>query len=200
VSAFVDFYFDFSSPYSYVAAHLIEKIAERHKRTVIWHPIVIGTAFKAVGGAPLPTIPLRNDYVERDVSRLARFVGLPYQHPSAYPIPTQHAACAFLWGQDRDPERAKEFARKVFHAYFVENRNIADLDVVLEIIESFGLERAAAHEALTGSQLKERLKAETELAMSRGVFAAPFFIVDGEPFWGYSRLPILEKWLAEGPF
>lgn len=200
MSAFIDFYFDFASPYSYVAAHMIEEIAERQKRSVIWHPIVIGTAFKAVGGAPMQTLPLRNEYVEKDVARLTRYLGLPYEHPSAYPVPTQAAACAFLWGQDRDPARAKEFAHKVFAAYFVEDRNIADLDVILEIIESFGLERAAAHEALNSAQLKDRLKAETDLAMARGVFAAPFFIVDGEPFWGYSRLPILEKWLADGPF
>lgn len=200
MSAFIDFYFDFASPYSYVAAHLIEDIAARHQRSVIWHPIVIGAAFKAVGGAPMQGVPLRNEYVEKDVGRLARYLGLPYQHPTAYPIPTQHAACAFLWGQDRDPERAKAFAHKVFSAYFVENRNIADIEVVLEIIESFGLERAAAHEALNSAPLKERLKAETDLAMARGVFAAPFFIVDGEPFWGYSRLPVLEKWLTDGPF
>ncbi|GAA5174687.1 2-hydroxychromene-2-carboxylate isomerase [Niveibacterium umoris] len=200
MSAFIDFYFDFASPYCYVGSKLIEEIAERHGRTVIWHPMVLGAAFKAVGGAPLPTLPLRHDYVERDVTRLAKFYGLPYQHPKQYPIPTQHAAAAFLWGQDRDPERAKAFAAQVFQAYFVEGRNIAELDVVLDLIESFGLDRSAAHEALNGAPVKERLKAETELAIARGVFSAPFFIVDGEPFWGYSRLPILEKWLADGPF
>ncbi len=196
----IDFYFDFASPYSYIASTLIQKIAERHDRNVIWHPLVIGSAFKVVGGTAMHGMPMRADYVERDVARLARFFNLPYKQPTHHMIPTHHAAQAFLWGQDRDPDRAKEFARKLFAAYFTENRNIGDMDVVLDIVESFGLERTSAIYAIGTPAMKERLKAETEVALSRGVFGVPFCIVGGEPFWGYSRLPLLEKWIAEGPF
>jgi len=200
VSAQIDFYFDFASPYSYVASHMIEDIAARHDRSVIWHPIVVGAAFKVVGGAPLPSLPLRHEYVERDVARLARSMNLPYKHPSAYPVPTQYAAQAFLFGQDRDPERAKEFARKLFAAYFIEDRNISDIETVLDIAEPFGIERSTAFEAITAPAMKERLKAEADVAIARGVFGVPFCIVAGEPFWGYSRLPLIERWIAQGPF
>lgn len=200
VSAVIDFYFDFSSPYSYIASELVEAIAERQQRSVVWHPMVIGTAFRAVGGAALPALPMKSEYVERDVARLARSLAIPFKWPTHHPIPTHLAAYAFLYGQDRDPERAKAFARKVFAAYFVEDRNIAEIEVVVEIIETFGFERGDALEALNGSGLKERLKAETDVALARGVFGVPFCIVSGEPFWGYSRLPLLEKWIAEGPF
>jgi len=200
VSAPIDFYFDFASPYSYVASHLLEQIAERHQRAVIWHPLVIGYAFKAVGGAALPSLPMRHDYVDRDIARLARYLKLPYRQPSHHAIPTHHAAHAFLWGQDRDPDRARGFANRVFAAYFTEDRNIGDVEVVLDIIESFDFGRVEASAAITSPAMKERLKAETEVAISRGVFGVPFAIVGGEPFWGYSRLNLLEKWIAEGPF
>lgn len=200
MSAPIDFYFDFASPYSYIASSLIEGIAEKHGRAVIRHPLVVGTAFKVVGGVSLTGMPMRRDYVLRDIARLARYLKLPYRQPSHHAIPTHHAAQAFLWGQDRDPERAREFANRVFAAYFTEDRNIGDVEVVLDIIESFDFGRVEASAAITSPAMKERLKAETEVAISRGVFGVPFSIVGGEPFWGYSRLNLLEKWIAEGPF
>lgn len=200
MSAPIDFYFDFASPYAYIGSRLLEDIAARHEHTVIWHPLVVGQGFRAVGGAALPSLPMRGDYLERDVSRLARSLKIPYEHPKHLHVPTHHAAHAFLYGQDRDPEAAKKFATKIFDAYFVEGRNISDLEVVLDIVESFGFDRSSAREELNGAALKERLKAETEVALARGVFGVPFTIVAGEPFWGYSRLPLVERWIAEGPF
>lgn len=200
MSAPIDFYFDFASPYSYIASRLLEAIAEKHGRAVIRHPLVVGSAFKVVGGVTLTGMPMRHEYVLRDIARLARYLKLPYRAPSHQSIPTHHAAQAFLWTQDRDPEQAQEFANKIFSAYFTEDLNISDIDVVLDIAESFGFPRQEAKIAITSPAMKERLKAETEVAISRGVFGVPFSIVGGEPFWGYSRLLLLEKWIGEGPF
>lgn len=200
MSAPIDFYFDFSSPYGYVASELIEALAAKHGRTVLWHPMLLGVAFKAIGTAPLPSIPLKGPYSLRDIGRTARFFGVPYKHPNPFPIPTQLAARAFLWISDRDLNRAKAFARDTYRAYFTEGRNIADQEQVLELAAAQGADKDTLSAALNSAELKERLKAEVELAMARGVFGSPFFIVDGEPFWGSDRLPQLEKWLAEGPF
>lgn len=196
----IDFYFDFSSPYGYMGAMQIDALAAKYERQVLWHPMLLGVAFKATGAAPLPLIPIKGEYSVRDMARSARFMGIPYKHPSNFPLSTQHAARAFLWMNDRDTQQARRFALAIYHAYFVEDRNISELDLVLEIAQQNGADRNALSTVLGDAAIKERLKAEVELAMARGVFGAPFFFVDGEPFWGCDRLPQMERWLAQGPF
>jgi len=88
----------------------------------------------------------------------------------------------------------------VFRAYFVDGRNIAETAVLLEIAEALKLDREEVSGAFSDTATKARLKAEIDLAEARGVFGSPFFIVEGEAFWGNDRLPQLERWLEKGPF
>ena len=69
----IDFYFDFSSPYGYFASQKIEALAEKHGRTVDWHPMLLGVVFKQTGAAPLTEIPVKGPYSKRDFARSARF-------------------------------------------------------------------------------------------------------------------------------
>ena len=85
MSAPIDFYFDFSSPYGYFASTRIDSIAARHGRAVSWHPILLGAVFKVTGGAPLPSLPLKGDYAKSDIPRCARLLGLPFQFPAKFP-------------------------------------------------------------------------------------------------------------------
>ncbi len=196
----IDFYFDFSSPYGYFAAEKIDALAARHGRTVLWHPFLLGVTFKVTGLAPLPTIPLKGAYSMHDIERSARYFGLPYHQPSAFPIPTQHAARAFLWLNDRNPAKAREFGLAAYRAFFVDDVNISDPAALLDIAAGLGIDRDELSAVLSGTEIKARLAAEVDLAMSRGVFGSPFVIVDGEAFWGADRLPQVERWLAEGGF
>lgn len=196
----IDFYFDFSSPYSYFAAEKIDDLAARFGRQVNWHPILLGVTFKVLGTAPLPSIPVKGPYSLHDIQRSARYLGLPYRPPSRFPIATQHAGRAFTWLADRSPALARQFALAAFRAYFTEDRDVSDLGVVLEVAGGLGVDADELSAALAGDELKGRFKADVEAAVARGVFGSPFFIVDGEPFWGSDRLPQLEKWLAEGGF
>ena len=196
----IDFYFDFSSPYGYFAAEKIDALAARFGRTVLWHPFLLGVTFKVTGLAPLPTIPLKGAYSMHDIERSARYFGLPYRQPSTFPIPTQHAARAFLWLNDRSPAKARDFGLAAYRAYFVEDVNISELGAVLDIAAGVGIDRDELSAVLAGTEIKARLAAEVELGMSRGVFGSPFIIVDGEAFWGADRLPQVERWLAEGGF
>ena len=200
MSAPIDFYFDFSSPYGYLASEQIEALAARHGRAVMWHAIVLDAQFQPQGGVKIPLALLRTEYARRDCERSAAFLGLPYQTPSPYPVHTEHAARAFQWLSDRNPDEARAFAHGVFRAYFVEGRNIAEVAVLLEIAATLGLDREEVSNAFSDLATKARLKAEIDLAEARGVFGSPFFIVEGEGFWGPDRLPQLERWLATGPF
>lgn len=200
MSAPIDFYFDFSSPYGYLASEQIEALAARHGRAVMWHAIVLDAQFQPQGGVKIPLALLRTEYARRDCERSAAFLGLPYQTPSPYPVHTEHAARAFQWLSDRNPDEARAFAHGVFRAYFVDGRNIAEPAVLLEIAGALGLDREEVSNAFSDLATKARLKAEIDLAEARGVFGSPFFIVEGEGFWGPDRLAQLERWLESGPF
>lgn len=196
----IDFYFDFSSPYGYFGASQIDALAARHGRGVVWHPILLGVVFKAVGTAPLPSIPVKGPYSLHDIRRTARYLGLPYVHPSRFPIATHQAGRAFTWLAARSPAQAREFALAAYRAYFTADRDISDPAVVREVAAGLGVAGEELAAALADEALKAAFKADVEAALARGVFGSPFFIVDGEPFWGVDRLPQLERWLAEGGF
>ncbi len=200
MSAPIDFYFDFSSPYGYLASERIDALAARHGRAVMWHAIVLDAQFQPQGGMKIPAALMRTEYVRRDTERSAAFLGIPFRQPAPYPVHTEHAARAFQWLSDRNPDEARAFAHAVFRAYFVDGRNIAEAAVLLDIADALGLDRAEVADAFGEPATKARLKAEIDLAEARGVFGSPFFIVEGEGFWGNDRLAQLERWLEKGPF
>lgn len=200
MTAPIDFYFDFSSPYGYLASEKIGELAARFGRGVEWHPVLLGVVFKSTGSAPLASIPLKGEYSMNDIARTARYLGLPYRKPSEFPIATQHAARGYYWLADRDRRLAREFAHACYRAYFVDDRIISQAGVLGDIAAALGVDPAQFNAATNDPAAKQRLKAEVDLAMARGVFGSPHFIVDGEAFWGVDRLPQLEKWLAEGGF
>lgn len=194
----IEFWFDFSSPYGYVASELIDGVAARHGRGVNWHPILLGPIFKAVGTAPLTTLPIKGDYSRHDFARMARYHKVPFRLPDKFPVGTQVATRAFYLIADADPARARDFARRVYRAYFAEGRDVADPAVVMEIVTAAGADAAALAEPLKGEAIKERARAEVDAAMKAGVFGSPYFIVDGEPFWGVDRIPMIEEWIRTG--
>ncbi|MFC5301914.1 2-hydroxychromene-2-carboxylate isomerase [Azospira restricta] len=196
----LEFYFDFSSPYGYLASERIDELAAKYGRKVKWRPVLLGAVFKATGAAPLTTVPLKGEYSKLDFARSARFMGIPYQPPSRFPLPTQVAARAYYWLHDRDCAMARAFAHAVYRALFVDDRDISDLDVVLDLAVDVGADRAALAEAVESPEIKERLKAEVAAAIDRGVFGSPYIVCDGEPFMGADRLPQLEARLAGQEF
>jgi len=194
----IDFYFDFSSPYGYLASTRIEAIAAKHGRTVSWHPVLLGAVFKLTGGVPLATIPLKGEYSARDMARCARLLGVAFKLPSKFPIPTQAAARLTVWARQSDAGKAKELAAALYHAYFAEDCDISNPDVCADVSAVCGYDRAAALAGLNDQGVKDLLRKEMEEAIERKVFGSPYFIVDGEPFWGADRLDHVERWLATG--
>lgn len=194
----IEFWFDFSSPYGYIASELIDEVAARHDRTVTWRPVLLGPIFKAVGTAPLTLLPIKGEYSKRDFARTARQHKVPFRLPEKFPVGTQVAARAFYLIADRDALMACEFARRVFRAYFSEGRDVADPTVVMALAAEAGVDVATLAEPLKGEAIRERMKAEVDNAMKAGVFGSPHFIVDGEPFWGVDRIPVMEAWMRSG--
>jgi 2-hydroxychromene-2-carboxylate isomerase len=194
----IDFYFDFSSPYGYLAATKIDDIAARHGRTVTWRPILLGAVFKLTRGQPLPSVPLKGVYSRHDFARSARLLGVPYKAPSKFPIAGQTPSRAFYWVADQDAAAAKRLALALYRAFFVEDRDISEPAVTLEVAGTLGVDKARLAQALDDVAVKDRLRREVDAAMGQGVFGSPYIVVDGEPFWGADRLDQVEKWLATG--
>ncbi|MEZ5862167.1 MAG: 2-hydroxychromene-2-carboxylate isomerase [Geminicoccaceae bacterium] len=193
----IDFYFDFSSPYGYLASRQIGALAGKWGRAVTWRPMMLGAAFAATGGRPLVEIPLKGDYMKVDLVRTARLAGIPFRLPSRFPLATLAAARTYYWLVETSPAKAVPFAEAAFVAYFAEDRDISDRAVVADLLNRAGIDAAAAAAAIATPEIKDRLRAATDEAVARGVFGSPFFFVDGEPFWGFDRLPQIERRLAE---
>lgn len=196
----IEFYFDFSSPYSYIASEVIDGLAERYGRKVKWRPMLLGVVFQKTGQPLLVNVPLKGEYSLRDFARSARYHGVPFKFPAKFPLSTVSAARAYYWLHGQDCAKARQFARAAFRAYWVDGRDISDLAVLQEIAAGLGVDPAALAAGVATPEIKERLRAETEAALAKGMCGAPWFVVDGEPFWGADRLPQIEKWLQTGGF
>ena len=198
--AAIDFYFDFSSPYSYIASEWIEALAARHGRTVNWRAILLGATFQAAELKPPVAYPLKREYSLHDFERSARFAGVPLKNPEKFPIPTQNAARVFWWLHDKRDATASHWARHCLRAYFARGVDLSDPERLKELAAEFGLDPQQAEAVWNDPQWKARLKAANEAAIAAGVFGAPFFMIDNEPFWGNDRRAQIERWLEKGPF
>jgi 2-hydroxychromene-2-carboxylate isomerase len=224
----VEFYFDFSSPYSYIASEWIEALAARHGRTVNWKAILLGATFLATELKSPVSYPLKREYSLLDFERSARYAGVPLKMPAKFPIPTQNAARLFWWLKERaiaptgsPPKPAAEtgtgigareatitrgdltashWARHCLRAFFARGVDLSDIAALKGLCAEFGLEPDEAESIWGDPAWKAKLKAENDAAIAFGVFGVPYFVVDGEPFWGNDRRPQIERWLEKGPF
>jgi 2-hydroxychromene-2-carboxylate isomerase len=223
----VAFYFDFSSPYSYIASEWIEALAARHGRTVDWKAILLGATFLATELKSPVSYPLKREYSMLDFERSARHAGVPLKMPAKFPIPTQNAARLFWWLKERatrpagiapTPRAASDaaapgaprasrgdltashWARHCLRAFFARGVDLSDVAALKGLCAEFGLDPDQAEAVWSDAAWKARLKAENDAAIALGVFGVPFFVVDGEPFWGNDRRPQIERWLEKGPF
>ncbi len=193
----IDFYFDFSSPYGYLAAVQIEAIAAKHNRAVNWRPHLLGVAFKLTNSKPLVDMPIKSDYILHDWDRFARLLGVPLKLPSPFPFLAVNASRAFFWLQGKDPALAVRFAKAAYHAAFGEARDISGADACADIAATLGVDKSDVKAGIGAPATKEKLRAEVDAALALNVFGSPFVIADGEAFWGADRLDQVDRWLEK---
>ena len=194
----IEFYFDFSSPYGYLAGECIDAIVARHGRDVTWRPYLMGVAMKVTGSSPVVNRPMMGAYSRRDMQRSARRLQVPFRFPEPFPIATIAACRAVYWMERANADGAKPLAKALYRAYFVDGRNISEPDVVADVASESGADRDALLTGIQEPEIKERLKEVTNNAIERGIFGSPFFMVDDEPFWGHDRMDEVDRWLETG--
>jgi len=195
----IEFYFDFLSPYGYLAATKIEDLAAKYQRTVTWRPFLLGiTVLKVMGLKPVMETPLKADYVVKDLERTANLLGVPLNLSTNGPKNSRAAARAFYWVQEHEPQLAKELALALLTRQWVRGEDISEPETIADEAESLGIARQELLLALASTALKDHLSREVDKAIERGVFGSPTFCVDGEILWGVDHLQMLEHWLLHG--
>jgi 2-hydroxychromene-2-carboxylate isomerase len=182
-----DFYFDFASPYGFITAMQADRIA----RPARWRPFLLGAVSKTVGQSPLEH-RLKRDYVINvDAPRMARWIGLQLKVPAGLPEHALPASRAFYWIDRQDPVRAVAFAKAAYRQYWLHGCATSDVAVAVDAAASVGYDRSVVLSGMQEPATKERLVFENDEAIRKGVFGSPFFIADGEPFWGSDRILLL---------
>ncbi len=184
-------YWDYSSPFSYLAMTQVEKLAERAGAKLVDRPMLLGGIFKEIGQVQVPLASwsaARQKYTMDDIHRWAAYWGVPFKSPSRFPMNTIKPLRATL---ALPPERRSAFRAAVFHAYWADDRDIGDDAVLSELLG----EGAPAVLARTQDPaVKNELIAATRSAVAAGVFGAPTFVIDGkELYWGQDRLGMIEE-------
>ena len=195
----IRFYFDFVSPYAYLASTQVQALATRYGREVDWRPVLIGiTIMKVMGIKPLMETPLKREYLAKDGPRMARLLGVPLV---LRPIPNRNSLAAmraFLWLKAKDPALAVSFAQRVYARRWAEGADVTSPEIVADLAEPLGIARGELLAAVESQPVKDALKTAVDEAIAEGVFGVPTFIVDGESIWGSDRLWMLEHWLQHG--
>jgi len=194
----ITFYFDFASPYGYFASTRIDALAAEFGLKTHWKPVLLWALFQKAGIAVPMEAPIRREYLLRDIERSAEFYNVPYKLPPKFgAISTHSAARLYYHVAKNDPDRAKEIGRRIFKAYIENARDISDKYVIEEIAIEAGLAETEIAAASTDDIARRKLETAIEDALNDGVVGSPFFIVNGEGFFGVDRLPQLKWYLAE---
>lgn len=192
MAAPIRFYFDFASPYAWFAVPGIGRLAAAHGRELTWRPVLMWAVLKEQGIAPPADSSAKWAYLMADMVRSAAFHAVPYRHPRQLPLSSHRAARLFYAIERHDPAKAVGYARDVFSAFFTGERDITDDGVLAEIAARHDLSATTALEGMEGGYGRERLAHAISRAVEDGVCGSPFFILDGEPFFGADRLPQIE--------
>jgi 2-hydroxychromene-2-carboxylate isomerase len=189
------FYFDFNSPYAYLAAERIDGLIPDAE----WRPIAFPYLLGALGKLDRKLEELDAMAVEQEVSGRAADRGLPpFAPPETWPL--EHWSLAPLRAALVAGERGRlrEFSAAAFRKSFVESRSLAELENVLEVAREAGLEPEEIREGIERPEIKDRLKGHTEEAVARGVTGIPTVAVGDELFWGDDHLEEAAEAAAAG--
>jgi 2-hydroxychromene-2-carboxylate isomerase len=185
--AHVQLYYDYASPWSYLASELIATRLPGAR--VEWKPIYLRGLEAFSRGVPYGRAKLR--YSGLDLMRCAAHEQVPLRFPSEFPVNGLYAVRAAL--ALLDTPAFADYHRAMFRAVWRDDRKVADNQVVLDIAAEAGLDRASLAEAIEAPATKERLKQETAAAEARGVFGVPAFFVGDELFWGHDRMDYVAR-------
>jgi len=193
MSKTVEFFFDVGSPTSYLAYTQLNKICAETGSELIYRPMLLGGVFKATGNVSPISVPAKAHYSVRDMDRFAKRYGVPLNFNPHFPINTLNLMRATAGVQLHQPERFIAFLDCLFKALWVDGLNLNDPATVALVLKEGGFDPELIFEWVNDPQVKDQLKATTELALKRGVFGAPSMFVGDELFFGQDRMDFVRE-------
>lgn len=182
----IEFFFDVGSPTSYLAYTQLPKLGRETKSRIAFRPMLLGAVFQATGNASPMMVPAKGRYMLEDITRAAKKFNVPFVMNKHFPINTlQLMRGALAAGEDG---WLMQYCNVVFSGIWVQNLNMGDPDVVMRALTDGGLNAAEIFKKAQQTWIKEKLKANSDEAVARGVFGAPTFFVRDQMFFGQDRL------------
>jgi 2-hydroxychromene-2-carboxylate isomerase len=196
----LEFFYDCSSPWTYLAFSQIEKVAQRHQADLIWRPILVGGVFNAVNPSVYAQranpLKIKARYMKKDLQDWAHLYGLKITDMNdliVFPVNSVKAMRGAFVAQEQG--KIAPYSKLVFETYWGANRDISKDEVLRDIVRGGGLDEAEYFRKIAADEYKDKLKANTAELMERGGFGSPTIFVDGVMFFGNDRLPLVEHQL-----
>ena len=196
----IEFFFDCSSPWTYLAFRNIQPLAAELQEPIRWRPVLVGGIFNSVNkgiyAAREDMAAPKNRYMLKDVQDSAREAGLKIVFPPrVFPVNSVKAMRGCLWiaGEAVTREHYLPFVEAVFAAYFSREEDISQDEVLAAICRQTGLDAEAFLAGIARPDIKEQLKANTDEAIRRGAFDSPTFFVGDDMYFGNDRLPLVRS-------
>ena len=199
----IEFFFDCSSPWTYLAFHNIPPLAAEFGEEIVWKPILVGGVFNAVNPSVYASrekpVPAKARYMLKDLNDWARLSGLAIKMPpSVFPVNSVKAMRGCIWLLPQG--KMVDFATKTFEAYWGRDEDISKDDALTRICESAGVNPQSFFEAIARSDIKDMLRANTDELIARGGFGSPTIFVNGaDMYFGNDRAPLIRAALERRP-
>jgi len=191
----VEFFFDYSSPWTYLAFDRIEEFCEKNDAELIWKPFLVGGVFNKVNPSVYQRrenpVPPKDNYYRKDMNDWARYQGITLIKPSVFPVNSVKA----LRGAFVAIEEGKisEYSRGCFGAYWTDDKDISQEDVLQPIAEAAGMDGEAFMAKITEERIKRKLFETTDEIIAREGFGSPtFFIDESDMYFGNDRLELMQ--------
>ncbi len=190
-----EFFFDCSSPWTYLAFENVQPIALRHEVEIEWRPILVGGIFNTVNASVYESranpVPIKARYYQKDLADWARYTGIAIGSPTVFPVNSVRAMRGAFVALEH--ECLVPYAREVFRAYWGELRDISQEDTLSEILAAVELDSVEYFQKINDRSYKDKLRANTDELIERGGFGSPTMFVDGEDmYFGNDRLPLVD--------
>ena len=181
----IDFYFDFISPYSFLAHKRIRKIENEEKIKFIYKPILLGGLHNLIGITAPAFINPKAKFMVRDCKMVAKKFDIKFKFNSKFPINSLNLLRGLL---SINSDKKKTYINNFFDAYWQDGLNLNEEKIIITILRKCKIKQADFRKEINNQKIKNKLKKLTQDAFKKDIFGAPTFVVNKKIFWGQDRL------------
>lgn len=189
----VEFYYDFSSPYGYLASTKIEGICAKYEAELDWKPFLLGGVYKETGNRAPLEVPSKKTHMIQDVKDWANHYGVELNFPDLFPVNSVKSMRGALFAKEQG--RIRDYTHKLFKLYWIRNEDISQDDVLRVALTELDMDYELFMNRINDQEIKDELRKETAEAVRRGAFGAPTIFLGDKMFWGNDRLLFVESYL-----